>query len=99
MFGYPVGQDEAFAESDAACMKGAGIEEVLAAAPPREEVLLKGHQAVINMRACLVENGWDIPAAPSLQTYVESDGAFTPYEHVPLADFSAAEKVCPQNGF
>lgn len=97
-YSYTAEQAPQFQASNALCVEESGLGAVV---PPRTEAdMREGYESVLNMRECLTLEGFDIPKAPTLQSYLDDGGVWTPYDDIAtLADFQAAERVCPQTGF
>lgn len=76
--------------------------EILGFTTPREltdDDLGLAFEAQVANRSCLIELGYDLPKAPTLQAYVDSNGAWTPYSDLPDLDpdaFASVERECPQ---
>jgi hypothetical protein len=96
-YSYTDEQAPQFQASSATCVDESGMASVV---PPLTEAdMREGYKSVLNMRECLRLEGFDMPQAPSLQSYLDADASWTPYDYVSLDRFQDAERACPQNGF
>ncbi|MGJ8720684.1 MAG: hypothetical protein ACSHW9_02455 [Salinibacterium amurskyense] len=99
IFGAPTEQKDAFLASEERCTTESGLDP-----GPVPDItgasLEAGYSSLLNMRECLVTNGFEIAAAPTFQRFVELAGAWSPYESLSGIDqIQKAEAFCPQDGF
>ncbi|QAV70706.1 hypothetical protein ESZ53_09830 [Salinibacterium sp. UTAS2018] len=99
IFGAPTAQKDAFLASEERCTTESGLDPD--PAPDITDASLEaGYSSLLDMRECLVTNGFEIAAAPTFQRFVELAGAWSPYESLSGIDqIQKAEAVCPQDGF
>lgn len=99
IFGAPVEQQDAFLASETACTSESGLSPE--SVPDVTDAALEdGYNTLLNMRKCLVTNGFDILPAPSFQHFMELSGLWSPYESLSgIEQLQNAEAVCPQDGF
>ena len=99
IFGAPAEQESAFKESEDACEASAGMDTSLPATPLSEEDFRRGYESMVSLRECLDSAGYEVGEPPTLQSYIDSDAAWTPTVDVPPTDLLGAEEACPQGSF
>jgi len=73
--------------------------------PPTEEEIRGWYDTFLEVAACLEREGYEVPPPPSVDSFVESQGAnWHPYDlvvadpNLPWGEWVRLNKVCPQGG-
>lgn len=96
VFGFPVGQEDAFHQSDRDCNDRSGRSDLSVERVITQDEYQRGYESMLELRTCLSEYGIETPAAPTLQSFVESGGQWSPYLFVQEDAIDDALEVCPQ---
>lgn len=96
IFGFPEGQEDAFAASDRQCNISSGRDDIVAEATLTTEELQDGHDWAVALTKCLTDNGYEVPPAPTLQAFIELEGGWSPYLFLQGNVADEAMEVCPQ---
>ena len=96
IFGFPVGQEDAFAEADALCSIASGQNAIIEGSAPTVESFRAGYAAALALRDCIQAQGVSVAQPPSEQSFIESGGRWSPYLGLDdeLTDTLLSE--CPQ---
>lgn len=99
IFSFRDDQRSQFDSSDADCLLQGGLDTGV----PREvsdEDRREGYESLLVMRDCLLANGFDIPSPPSIQSYLDEGGVWSPFMALEgEQQFHEAEAACPQLSF
>lgn len=96
IFGFAVGQEDAFAASDLECNEQSGRSDIVANATISPEEMQDGYDAIVLLTACLSENGYSPPTPPSVQAFSELEGNWSPYMFIDESVIADALEICPQ---
>lgn len=83
------------------CNDATGGSDVARDVEVTDDMLREAYQMQVDTLACLRDEGYDgLSDPPSLQSYLDSRGKWTPYAELPTgisqADWTALQKQCPQ---
>lgn len=99
--GTPPDQRPALREAMAECEREVGLPDP---STFTEEDLRRQHAFKVDLRECLVDEGYDLPPAPTVEAFLDMQGAWTPYGdmfHLGFADdhaeWTRLQVVCPQD--
>lgn len=96
VFGFPVGQEDAFHESERDCNDRSGRSDLNAERVITQDEYQRGYESMLDTRTCLSEYDIETPAAPTVQSFVESGGQWSPYLLVQDDAIDDALEACPQ---
>ena len=94
----PQGQEEQFETANKNCWS---LVEMRTFDDYSHEERLDVYDGFLDLRHCIIEQGVDLPAAPSFQAWVDMNGVWSPYADVPRDVFMGVGqellKECPQS--
>ncbi|RYF52393.1 MAG: hypothetical protein EOO27_28625 [Comamonadaceae bacterium] len=94
---YPPEQESSYSEALRRCLDEVGVGAPIDYSPEQYEAL---YESAVESQKCLDrEFGLQTPEAPSLATFIEAQGAWSPFNQLPdmsAEDFLAIQQRCPQ---
>lgn len=92
----PASQEDVYYRARDACVASLGYDS-----EPQltDDQLRTGYALMVEARQCLTTLGYDLPPEPSLQTYIDDGGAYTPFadlSNAALMKLDEIERHCPQ---
>lgn len=94
---YPTAQEDAYSAAYTECVEAAGIDQ---GGELTAEEYKSTYGGLVELRACLIGEGIDLPEAPSYQRFVELKAGWSPYLDIPGETLAQRgpdlESACPQ---